>query len=213
MRFLQVRKEKSESWPLSLSLSLSLSAVGFSHRRHFPSLFASLSLRNKNKTFSQPNQQSFVDTHQLRAYFPNKWGEISLTVYLAVSVTMTHSFPSGWHGGASSPGAARRKTPTCPRWSQPVLGNARQLILLTLYRPTGEWMITRETAEVLCVGERKVLMKRPPQPPSTYVHTIRQLHKYTHAQKYTDTSTNTVCKLLRCLRSARCHSWGHQRIV
>lgn len=89
----------------------------------------------------------------MQTQFPNKWGEI-LTVYFAVSFTITHSFLSRWHRHASSPGGVQRRTTTCPlpRWSQPVLGNAWQapLILLAFYG-TAWWklIINREKTSVI----------------------------------------------------------------
>lgn len=66
---------------------------------------------------------SFIDYHIIKyfcnwvlimqALFPNHWGEISLTMYLSVSIIITHSFPSRRHGHASSPGAICRRRPTC----------------------------------------------------------------------------------------------------
>ena len=190
--------ESCKSGNISQSLGLSLPWVILTVCT-FPLALPVCTYGIKNKTFSQPNQQSFVDTHQVCAYFPNKWGEISLTVYLPVSVTITHWFPSGWHGRASSPGAARRKTPTCPRWSQPVLGNARQLILLTLYCTTGEWVIHRETAEV-CVAEKGKSSWRDHHSPPFDIRAHHQTTPQIHMHGNTQTPRQT--QSAKCLLSA-----------
>lgn len=130
----------------------------------------------------------------MQTHFPNQWEEMSLTLYLVVCITITHSFLSRLHGHASSPGAVKRRRPTCI-----IPGEVNLLwemhcltALLTLYSSAwGELMIncTKTTRHMRCKWQKH------------YAKTLHRTDWVRHLHKYTQSPQQTVCKVCWCLFS------------